>query len=65
MVKRREDLTSPRSRRRIAVEYDSDAFGRFAESIARFLGTARFLVFQTGIIVVWIAWNLLAPEPLK
>ena len=65
MVKRREDLTSPRASRRIGVEYDSDAFGRFTESIARFLGTARFLVFQTVIIVVWIAWNLLAPEPLQ
>ena len=62
MVKRREDLTSPRSNRRIAVEYDSDAFGRFAESIARFLGTARFLVFQTILIVLWIAWNLFAPD---
>ena len=45
-----------------AVGYDSDAFGRFSESIARFLGTARFLVLQTVVIVVWIAYNLLAPD---
>ena len=51
MVKRREDLTSPRANRRIGVQYDSDAFGAFSESIARFLGTARFLVFQTVLIV--------------
>ena len=39
-------------------DYDSDAFGRFSETIARFFGTARFLVFQTVIVVVWIVINL-------
>ena len=62
MVKRREDLTTPRAKRRIGVQYDADAFGRFSESIARFLGTARFLVFQTIVIAIWIAYNLLAPD---
>jgi uncharacterized membrane protein len=61
-VKRREDLTTPRQRRRLGVHYDPDAFGQFSESIARTLGTARFLVWQSFVIVVWIAWNLLAPE---
>ena len=37
---------------------------RFAESIARFLGTARFLVFQTVIIVVWLRGTSLMPDPL-
>jgi uncharacterized membrane protein len=62
MVKRREDLTTPRARRRLDVQYDSDAFGQFSESIARYLGTARFLVWQTAIIVVWIAFNVLGPD---
>jgi uncharacterized membrane protein len=62
MVKRREDLTAPRNDRRLDVQYDSDTFGRFSESIARYLGTARFLVWQSFIIVVWISWNLLLPE---
>ncbi len=62
MVKRREDLTTPRAKRQIGVRYDADAFGQFSESIARFLGTARFLVWQTGIIVIWIAYNVVAPE---
>ncbi|MEJ7721754.1 MAG: hypothetical protein WKF58_15610 [Ilumatobacteraceae bacterium] len=61
MVKRREDLTAPRSARRFDVHYGADAFGRFSESIARFLGTGRYLVFQTGLIVAWIAANLLPP----
>ena len=65
MVKRREDLGTPRSGRRLDVTYDSDAFGQFSESIARYLGTARFLVYQTGIIVVWILYNLLSPERLQ
>lgn len=62
MVKRREDLTTPRAKRRLGVAYDADAFGRFSESIARFLGTARFLVWQSLVIFVWIAYNLVAPE---
>jgi uncharacterized membrane protein len=63
MVKRREDLSAAASRR-IGLGYDADAFGRFAESIARFLGTARFLVFQTVIIVFWLLWNVTMPDPL-
>jgi uncharacterized membrane protein len=62
MVKRREDLSAPRSGRRLDVTYDSDVFGQFSESIARYLGTARFLVWQTFIIIVWIAFNILAPD---
>jgi uncharacterized membrane protein len=65
VVKRREDLTAPRATRRIGVQYDSDAFGRFSESIARFIGTGRFLVFQTAVIVVWILYNLVAPRFMR
>ena len=61
MVKR-EDLSAPRASRRLGFGYDPEAFGRFSESIARYLGTARFLVWQSGVIVVWIAYNSLAPE---
>jgi uncharacterized membrane protein len=58
MVKRREDLTAPRRTRRLDVTYDSDAFGRFSENIARYFGTARFLAIQTAIVVVWITLNV-------
>ncbi len=61
-MKRRIELTAPRQRGRFDVSYDPEAFGRFAESIARYLGTARFLVFQTGVIVVWLALNILPPD---
>lgn len=61
-MKRREDLATPRAAGRVGVQYDSDTFGRFAESIANFLGTARFLVWQTVVITVWILLNTLPPE---
>jgi uncharacterized membrane protein len=61
-VKRREDLSAPRSAHRLGVQYDSDAFGAFSESIANFLGTARFLVFQTIVIALWIIHNVAAPD---
>ena len=43
------------------MQYDAEAFGRFAETIARFIGTARFLVLQTIIVIVWIGWNFVVP----
>lgn len=61
-MKRRNELTQPRQRGRFDLSYDSDAFGVFSESIARYLGTARFLVWQSVIIVVWLAFNIIPPE---
>jgi uncharacterized membrane protein len=60
-VKRRNELTEPRRRGRFDVSYDPEAFGRFSESIARYLGTARFLVWQTGVIILWLAFNIIPP----
>ena len=57
-MRRREDLSRPhRGRLSFGVHYDPEAFGDFSEAIARFLGTARFLVFQTGLVFVWILLN--------
>ena len=42
-------------------EMDSDTFGRFAENFARFMGTARFLIYMTLFVIVWLAWNWAAP----
>jgi uncharacterized membrane protein len=44
------------------MQYDREAFGNFSEGIARFLGTGRYLVFQTVVIIVWLALNILPPE---
>ncbi len=62
---KRLDLSTPRQRRRLGVHYDPDAFGQFSESIARYLGTARFLVWQSIVIFGWVAWNYLAPASLQ
>jgi uncharacterized membrane protein len=42
------------------LRLNPDAVGAFAEAIARFLGTGRFLAVQTIIVVVWIALNVVA-----
>ena len=55
---RHSDLSSPRQVRRVGLHYDQEAFGQFSESIARTLGTARFLVWQTAIVIVWISLNV-------
>ncbi|WP_031083241.1 DUF1003 domain-containing protein, partial [Streptomyces sp. NRRL WC-3549] len=52
-------------RRRLLPEYDPEAFGRFSERIARFLGTGRFIVWMTLIIIVWVLWNIVAPRGLR
>ena len=38
-------------------EFDPERFGRFAETFARFLGTARFLTYMTIFVVIWLVWN--------
>jgi uncharacterized membrane protein len=40
------------------IKLDRDAFGQFAEGFARFMGTARFLAYMTGFVIVWIAFNV-------
>jgi uncharacterized membrane protein len=62
----KNSLEYPReARRTFKPSYDSEAFGRWSERFARFLGTARFLVFMTGFVIVWIVWNSLAPIDLQ
>ena len=42
------------------VRFNPDAVGQFAEGIARFLGTGRFLAVQTLIVLIWIGLNVFA-----
>ncbi|MEV7149829.1 DUF1003 domain-containing protein [Streptomyces sp. NPDC093084] len=59
-------LDQPRPpRRRIVPEWDPEAFGRLSERIARFLGTGRFIVWMTFVIIVWVLWNISAPGGLR
>jgi uncharacterized membrane protein len=65
--KRAPRLDVPKETRRALIrrpERDEDRFGRFAENFARFMGTARFLIYMTLFVVVWVTWNWLAPGTL-
>lgn len=53
-----DDLSTPRGVSRRA--YDPEAFGRMAETFARFLGTGRYLAAQSIIVAIWIAINVVA-----
>lgn len=52
-------LDQPRARSRFAVEIDPEAFGRFSEGLARFMGTGKFLFWQSMLVVLWIILNIL------
>ena len=57
----RTRLDTPRDVRRQLVRRPSvspDAFGRFAEKFARYMGTARFLLWMTAFVIIWVVWNL-------
>jgi uncharacterized membrane protein len=56
-------LDVPRGRTRSIGSFlrlNPDAVGQFAEGIARFLGTGRFLAVQTILVIVWITLNVFA-----
>jgi uncharacterized membrane protein len=64
----RSRLDTPKETRRPLVRrpsYDADAFGVFAEQFARFMGTAKFLIYMTLFVIFWVAWNILAPADLR
>ena len=61
-----ERLNTPGRRRRSTLprlKLDRDAFGKFAEGFARFMGTARFLVGMTVVIICWVLWNIPVGPP--
>ena len=60
MIRRGDDLSEPRRAGRFGDFYDPEAFGRFSEAIARTLGTGRFLVAQTVVVIGWIALNIVS-----
>jgi uncharacterized membrane protein len=63
---RRDRLDQPREPGRVRLpRFDPEAFGRWSESIARYMGTAKFIVYMTVLIAAWFAWNTLAPAHLR
>ncbi|MEV5001041.1 DUF1003 domain-containing protein [Nocardioides sp. LML1-1-1.1] len=67
-ARRTERLDTPREERRQIVKrptFNRDAFGVFAEEFARFMGTATFLIYMTLFVLVWVGWNLVAPDDVR
>jgi len=44
----------------MSFNVDPEAIGRISESVARLLGTGRYLLWQTVLVIVWICLNLFA-----
>jgi uncharacterized membrane protein len=63
----RDSLDTPLDTRRTlrAPTVDTEAFGRWSEVFARFMGTAWFIIGMTVFVAVWIAWNTMAPTDLQ
>ena len=58
---RRPRLDTPTETRRPLLRrpsFSPDAFGRFAEGFARYMGTASFLLWMTVFVVIWIVENV-------
>jgi uncharacterized membrane protein len=59
-------LEIPReSRRALRPSYDPETFGRLSERFARFIGTAKFLVYMTIFVTGWVLWNIFGPQELR
>jgi uncharacterized membrane protein len=55
-------LYTPRTSRGISLRLDPETVGQSTEALARFFGTGRYLLIQTVIVIIWIAFNLVAVE---
>ncbi len=67
----KNDLNNPLSTpsrptrfKRPSFRVDPEAFGNFAEWIARYMGSPAFLVWMSLFLIVWIAWNIWMPNHL-
>jgi uncharacterized membrane protein len=61
-------LDQPREQRASLLPrtaFSQEAFGVVAEKFARFMGTAKFLVYMTLFIIVWITLNVVGIYGLK
>jgi uncharacterized membrane protein len=62
MADPRTRLDQPKLERRgPRFRYDAEAFGRVTEGVARFLGTGRYLVYQSIAIILWVLYNTVTP----
>lgn len=47
------------------MRMDDDAFGSFAESAARFMGTGKFILWMSAFIIAWLVLNIFWPGLFK
>jgi uncharacterized membrane protein len=65
-MKEKSRLSIPReSKRTIRPNYDPETLGRLSERFARFIGTARFLVYMTVFVSSWAVWNSIGPSEFR
>jgi uncharacterized membrane protein len=48
-----------RPRRTLRPRVDAEKFGQASENLARYFGTAQYLVIQSAVVIIWIALNIL------
>jgi uncharacterized membrane protein len=60
----RARLDQPKADRRVSLrpDYDPEAFGKLSERFARFMGTAKFIIWMSIFIVAWLVWNTWGPR---
>lgn len=64
--RREERLDTPKGMRSETAARDRrDRFGHWTELIARWMGTPWFILLLTVVVVLWMGWNTLAPDPWR
>ena len=48
-----------RARPSLRPKVDAEKFGQASENLARYFGTAKYLIIQTAIVIVWIFLNIM------
>ena len=51
--------------RGIRPAYDSERFGRLSERVARYIGSWAFIAWMTVVIVMWVSFNVFAPNGIR
>lgn len=58
-------LDQPRDQFRRRPQVDHERFGRLSERAARYIGSWAFIAWMTFVIIVWVVFNVTAPEGVR
>lgn len=53
------------STRGIRPTYDSERFGRLSERVARYIGSWAFIAWMTVVVILWVSFNVFAPDGVR